>query len=200
MIQSPKVDKLKEDVKKHANQYPLQHIFGGVAVNNMGKVIGQQASMLSSDPNEVEEATRQNMLKHAEYHRLVVTQSVIEPARHQIIIEHNPQLSDTLPLIYNNPFVPEGREMIYAEGLLKGLEGDFLSAMHLLIPQIENTMRYILRKNGALTSNIDSEGIQDERSLNDTLFRPEIIEIFGDDIIFDLQGLLVERFGANLRN
>jgi hypothetical protein len=200
MIQSPKVDKLKEEVKRLADQYPLQHIFGGVAVNHMGKVIGRQASMLSSDPDEVEEATRQNMLKHAEYHRLIMTQSVIEPARHQIILEHNPQLSDIMPLVYNNPFVPEGREVIYAEGLLKGLEGDFLCALHLLIPQVENTMRHILRKRGVLTSSIDSAGIQDERSLNDTLFRPEIIEIFGNDIIFDLQGLLVERFGANLRN
>lgn len=200
MIQSPKIDNLEKEVKKLADQYPLQHIFGGVAVNHMGKVIGRQASMLSNDPKEVEEATRQNMLKHAEYHRLVVTQSVIEPARHQIILEHTPQLSDFVPVVYNNPFVPEGREVIYAQGLLNGLEGDFLCAVHLLIPQIENSMRHILRKRGVLTSSIDSAGIQDERSLNDTLFTSEVIEIFGDDIIFDLQGILVERFGANLRN
>ncbi len=200
MVQPPKIDNLEKEVKKLANQYPLQHIVSGVAVNHMGKVIGRQASMLSNDPKEVEEATRQNMLKHAEFHRLVITQSVVEPARHQIILEHNPQLSDFLPVVYNNPFVPEGRELIYAQGLLNGLEGDFVCAIHLLIPQIENSMRYILRKRGIVTSGIDSAGIQDERSINDTLFTPEIKEVFGEDIVFDLQGLLVERFGANLRN
>ncbi len=70
----------------------------------------------------------------------------------------------------------------------------------MLIPQIENSMRYILRRKGVITSGIDSSGIQDEHSLNETLFTTELNEVFGDDIIFDLQGLLVERFGVNLRN
>ena len=200
MVQSANVDNLRKEVKMLANQYPLQHIFSGVAVNQMGKVIGRQASMLSSDPTEVEEAERQNMFKNSEYHRLVLTQSVIEPARHQIFLEHNSQLSDLVPIVYNNPFVPENREMIFAQGLLNGLEGDFLCAAHILIPQIENSMRSILRIRGVLTSSIDTVGIQDERSLNDTLYTKELEEVFGEDIIFDLQGLLVERFGANLRN
>lgn len=200
MVQSAKVDKLRKEVKRLANQYPLQHIFSGVAVNQMGKVIGRQASMLSSDPTEVEEATRQNMFKHAEFHRLVITQSVIEPARHQIFLEHNPQLSDLIPIVCNNPFVPENRELIFAQGLLNGIEGDFLCAAHLLIPQIENSIRFILSRRGVSTSSIDSVGIQDELSLGDTLNTKELEEVFGEDIIFDLQGLLVERFGANLRN
>jgi hypothetical protein len=200
MVQSPKIKNLESEVKKLANQYPLQHLMGGVAVNHFGRVIARQASMFSSDPNEVEEATRQNMLKHAEFHRLFTTQAIIEPARHQIILEHNAQLNNIMPIVHNNLFVPENRENIYAQGLLKGLEGDFLSAAHLLIPQIENSIRHILIAKGVITSGVDSNGIQDERSLNDTLFTPEIKEVFGPDIIFDLQGILVERFGANLRN
>jgi hypothetical protein len=61
-------------------------------------------------------------------------------------------------------------------------------------------MRFILSKKGVLTSSIDSNGVQNERNLNDTLYTSEIEEVFGNDIIFDLQGLLVERFGANLRH
>jgi hypothetical protein len=166
----------------------------------MGKVIGRQASIFSNDPTEVEEATRQNMFRHAEFYRLFKTQSIIEPARHQIILEHNPQLSDLIPVVYDNPFVPENREMIFAKGLLHGLEGDFVEAAHLLIPQIENSMRFLLRNRGVVTSSINSKGIQNERNLNDTLYTSEIEEIFGKDIIFDLQGLLVEKFGANLRH
>lgn len=200
MVQSPKIDNIKKEVIESANKYPMQHLVSAVVVNNMGKVIGRQASMFSSDPKEVEEATRQNMLRHADFHRLFMTQSVIEPARHHIILEHNPQLSDLTPIIYNNPFIPENREMIFAKGLLNGLQGDFVEAAHLLIPQIENSMRTFLDRNEALTSNIDSNGVQNERNLNDTLYASEIEEIFGKDIVFDLQGLLVERFGANLRN
>jgi hypothetical protein len=200
MVQSPKIDNIRKEVIESANKYPLQHLVSAVAVNKMGKVIGRQASMFSSDPKEVGEATLQNMHRHSEFHRLFMTQSVIEPARHHIILEHNPQLSDLYPIVYSNPFVPENREKIFAKGLLKGLEGDFVEAAHLRIPQIENSMRAFLERKEALTSNIDSNGIQNERNLNDTLYTAEIEEIFGKDVVFDLQGLLVARFGANLRN
>ncbi len=57
-----------------------------------------------------------------------------------------------------------------------------------------------MTQHGVNTSGIDSKGIQDEHSLNATLRLPEMNEIFGEDITFDLQGLLVERFGYNHRN
>jgi hypothetical protein len=200
MVNSPKINNLEKEMKENANKYPLQHLVSAVTINKMGKVIGRQASIFSNDPKEVEEATRQNMLRHAEFHRLIITQSIIEPARHQITIEHNPQLSNLIPIVYDNPFVPENREMIFAKGLLHGLEGNFIEAVHLLIPQIENSMRFFLRKKGVVTSSINSNGIQNERNLNYTLYTSEIEEVFGQDIIFDLQGLLVENFGANLRH
>jgi len=200
MVKSPKIKDLESEVKKSANQFPLQHLMSGVAVNHLGKVTARQASMFSGESNEVEEAIRQNMLKHAGFHRLFTTQAFIEPARHQIFLEHNAQIDNFMPFVQNNFFVPEGRESIFAQGLLKGLEGDFLVSSHLLIPQIENSIRHILSAKGVVTSGVDSNGIQDERSLNDTLFTPEIQEVFGPDIIFDLQGILVERLGVNLRN
>ena len=120
MVNSPKIEDLKEESKNLANQYPLQHLISGVAVNQDGKVVARQASMFSSDPKEVEEAMRQNMLKNAEFHRLFITQAFIEPARHQILLEHNALLSDFIPIVQDNLFVPEGREYIYALGLLKG--------------------------------------------------------------------------------
>jgi hypothetical protein len=42
--------------------------------------------------------------------------------------------------------------------------------------------------------------VQEERDLNILLRFPEVTEMFGEDTVFEMQGLLVERFGANLRN
>jgi hypothetical protein len=70
----------------------------------------------------------------------------------------------------------------------------------LIIPQVENSIRYLLEQRGVTVSRFDDEGIQDERPLNDILYCPEIDEIFGEDLAFDLRGLLVERHGSNLRN
>lgn len=200
MVNSPNVDNLRKEVKELANKYVFQYIVSGVAVNKDGKVTARKASMFSNDPSEVEESIKQNMHQHAEFHRLIVAQSVIEPARHRINLDHNAILSDFMNIVNDNPFVPVGREHLFAQGLLSGLEGDYVIAAHILIPQIENTIRYILTQKGVVTSGMDSNGIQDERSLNSTLYTKEIEEVFGKDIVFDLQGLLVERMGANLRN
>lgn len=88
---------------------------------------------------------------------------------------------------------------MFAKGLHAGFENDFVTAAHLLIPQVENSIRHLLTMQGVIVSGFD-RGIQDERSLNTTLYTPEAVKLFGEDIVFDLQGLFVERFGSNLRN
>ena len=47
---------------------------------------------------------------------------------------------------------------------------------------------------------MDSQGIQEEHTLSKIMYLPEIKKIFGEDTAFDLQGLLVESAGSNVRN
>ena len=198
---SPEVSILRKEVQEPAKEYPGRHLVPVVEVNEKGKVVGSSAdSIFSNDPNEVEAAMRANMFKQAEFHHAIDTQGIIEPVRCQINLEHNVRVSDFIPIVSNNPLIPEGREHIYAQGLHAGMEGDFLVAAHLLIPQFENSIRHVLTQHGVITSGIDPRGIQDEHNLNKTLYLQEIHDIFGEDITFDLRGLLIERFGANLRN
>ena len=200
IVSTPEVNDLREEVQTWIKEYPIQHLFQTVSVDERGKVTGRMPNVNSDDSEEVKKAFRAKMFKQSFYHHAITAQGIIEPARHQINLEHNVRLSDFIPIVSNNPFIPAGRELIYAQGLHAGMEGDFLVAVHLLIPQLENSIRYVLKQNGVTTSGIDSKGVQDERSLNTTLYLPEMQEIFGEDITFDLQGLLVERFGNNLRN
>jgi hypothetical protein len=197
---SPEVNNLKKQVQELVKEYPIQHILPIVGINEKGRATGIMPNLFSDDPKEAEEALQANMFKHARYHHTTYVEGIIEPARNQINLEHNIRINDFIPIVSNNPFIPAGRELIFAQGLHAGMEGDFIAVAHLLIPQIENSIRHVLTQHGVITSGIDSEGIQDERSLNITLHLSEMNEIFGEDIIFDLQGLLVERFGYNLRN
>ena len=201
MGKSPEVSNLRKEVQELAKEYPIRHLLSVVKVNEKGKVVGSSPNNLFSDnQEEAESAMRANMFKQAKFHHTIHTQGIIEPVRCQINLEHNVRLSDFIPIVSNNPLIPEGREQIYAQGLHAGMEGDFLVAAHLLIPQFENSIRHVLAQHDVITSGIDPQGIQDERSLNTTLYLPEMHDIFGEDITFDLQGLLTERFGANLRN
>jgi hypothetical protein len=72
-----------------------------------------------------------------------------------------------------------------------------------LIPQVENSLRVVLQRQGVITTGLDSASKrQDEQSLNVTLYEyeDELESIFGQKIVFELQNLLVEPLGGNLRN
>ena len=197
---SPSVQKLKERVENSVKNHFLQFLVSGVIVNDKGKVIGKKPNMMSSDPEEVGQAKKAEMYSQARFDRGFITQGLIEPVRHQIISEHNVQIRDFYPIVKNSPFVPEDREQLFAHGLHAGLMGDYLMATHLLLPQVENSIRYLLEQRDVTVSRLDADGIQDERPLNDILYCPEVDEIFGEDVAFDLRGLLIERYGSNLRN
>nr|WP_322721103.1 DUF4209 domain-containing protein [Nostoc sp. ChiQUE02]MDZ8234200.1 DUF4209 domain-containing protein [Nostoc sp. ChiQUE02] len=201
----PKASFLQQEVLEIAVENPIYHFFPSVMINQMGKPIARQPKLgLSNNPEEVERSIRFEMYKNAILYQKLHAQAYIEPARDQINLEHNVQVKDLFAIVSNNPFVPLGREDQFAKGLYAGLTGDFITSTHILIPQIENSIRYLLRKYGALPSKIDiNKGIEDERDLNTTLFPrnyPQINSIFDEDILFDLQGLLIERSGSNLRN
>ena len=200
-----KVSYLRQQVHKQTREFIASHLFPVVMMNEMGKVVARQpGSVLSSDPNEAEAATRFEMNKNAAHYQAFHAQAIIEPARYQINLEHSVRVKDLLPLVSNSPFVPPEREDLFAKGLYAGLTGDFFTSTHILIPQIENSVRYLLwAQQGVRTSGLDNNGIQKEYHLSTTLYPsqcPEITSIFDEDTLFDLQGLLVEDSGSNLRN
>jgi hypothetical protein len=193
---SPSVDHLKEVAQKVVKDTPLQHLISAEIKNEVGRIVGRRSSMLEEDP------IKKEMFQHARLAQQFQALYIIEPVRQQINSEHGSQPQDLLPIVTNNPFVPQRREYIYMKGLYAGLTGDFLVAAHLLIPQLENSIRHLLYRSGTATSKFDEYEIQDEFDLNTMLgkYHPQLVGILGEDTVFDLQGLLVERSGYNLRN
>jgi len=196
----PKVEDLKKQATKSASEHPLQHLIPAMTVDRQGKIVGKRPSMLSKDPEEVEAALRAEMFWQAGFSENIDVRWLLEPVIQQIVLEHPCRLSDFLAIVSNNPLVPEGREMLYAKGLQAGMRGDLDIAAHFLIPQFEHSVRYVLAQRGIITSSIDQEGIQQEYDLNRTLYMPILKEIFGEDMVFHLQRILVDPLGGNLRN
>ncbi|WP_204106309.1 MULTISPECIES: DUF4209 domain-containing protein [Spirulina sp. CCY15215] len=196
-----KVSELRQEVLNNSQEYIGLALFREVIINEMGKTIARQpSSLLSKNSDESEKAIDFQMNRQASFKQIHFADPCISVARKQIYLEHPVRISDFFPLVLNNPFVPRGRELLFAKGLYAGLTGDFFTSTHILIPQIENSVRYLLQKNGHIASGYDDRGIQNEHNLNSTLYRPEITEIFDEDTLFDLKNLLVEHSGSNLRN
>jgi hypothetical protein len=200
MLRLPKVDDLRIQARKSASEHPLQHLITAMAIDRQGKVVGKRPSMLSENEEDVDAALRGEMFFHAGISENIDVNWTLLPVIRQIVIEHPCRLNDILPIVSNNPLVPEGREMLYAKGLQAGIRSDLDIAAHFLIPQFEHSIRYILAQRGVITSSIDQDGIQQEYDLNKTLYMSEVKDAFGTDVVFHLQRLLVEPLGGNLRN
>jgi hypothetical protein len=75
-----------------------------------------------------------------------------------------------------------------------------VTAIHVLVPQIENLVRVHVKAAGARTSTIDRNGIQNENGLSTLMELPEAAQVFGDNLAFEFRALFCEPSGPNLRN
>lgn len=194
---------LRELVDMMMQENQLLFALSAVTLDDRGRVTDRRPSVLTEDENQIEAVKKAEMLRLATLLQELQASAFVLPALHQIHTEHDIRESDALRIARHSPFVPADREVIFARGLYAGFQGDFLVAAHLLIPQIENSIRHVLNLAGTITSTLDSTFIQQELDLNTMLYSPykeSLLEIFGEDIVFDLEGLLVSKFGSNLRN
>jgi len=83
---------------------------------------------------------------------------------------------------------------------LPDMMGHFVSALHLLVPQIEDMVRWHLKVRGVKTTTLDSKGIETENALGTLMESYETNQVFGEDMAFEFKALLCDPFGHNLRN
>jgi hypothetical protein len=190
---------LREHAIENEKYAPIASGLARVFKNASGRTVGKSPSRFSEDLDDGEAALRQAMRFELGMHR-DMTGALIAAARAQIVLEHPAVLRYWAPMLQNNPFVPPGREDMFAQGLQAGLMGNLLVATHLLIPQFENSVRELLYRFNIASSKYDKNGIQNEKDTQELLFTPEFKEIFGPAITFDLQSLLVIHAGPNLRH
>lgn len=85
-------------------------------------------------------------------------------------------------------------------GISRFLEKDYLSALHILVPQFESTVRRMFSKVGYTTTSIRKGNTQQAITFNEFLLRNDVKSSFGNDIHKLIQIVMVEQSGLNLRN
>lgn len=188
--------------QRNMERFPMRHLVTSFTLSDNDKVVSRSIGGGATDESkEREAALRVEMYRQADMLRQLKVIGSIEPAREEILFENHPRVKDFELLLTDNPMVPSGREPLFADGLLAGLRGDFVVAAHLLIPQLEHALRCMLEGLGHPTFRIDArDGLQYDHDLNTLLYLSPIVDHLGEDLIFDLRGLLVEQCSTNLRN
>jgi hypothetical protein len=183
------------------NFAPFEHLVQETTIDTQGRMMAHKESLIGITGDAAEIELQKRMYEHAaKYSWPWRADKFIEPARRQIWRQHQPRLDNLFYLIWNNPFIPPGHEGIFLKGIFYGLAGDYLIASHLLAPQIENSIRYVLEQSGVDISNLNSDMTQQVKLLGILLEMPEALKLFGPDLIFELKGVLKEKHGYSFRN
>ncbi len=192
---------LKDEVVKAAKEAPLTYLMGAAIVDSQGRTTAKKESLFNLKGDAAEQALEAETFSHAtRFHWPLRVDGFIEPARAQILNDHKPTFQDLFFIVRNNPFIPPGHEGIFLRGLHSGFHGDFAVATHLLTPQIENSLRYVLESHGVDVSNLMSDGTQPVKVLGAIFGMAETKQIFGEPLCFELRGCLIEKTGFDFRN
>lgn len=195
-------DELRSSALERMRQYPLPSLFSATVISRDGRVIAKRPAMsLGGELTEDDEiAIRAEMIR--DYGTLVsiVAQGDIWPALEVLLLEHRLRESDFIDLARHSPLVPKERAGLFGKALFAGYERDFVTALHILIPQIEHLVRVHLKEAGAKTTNLDKDGVQNENGMSTLMDLPEAEQVFGKDLAFEFKSLFCDAFGPNLRN
>lgn len=192
----------RESALERIRQHPLQAMFPATVMSRDGRVIAKRPGMsLGSSLTEDDQVViRAEMIRDYGILLSIVVQGDIGPALEVLLLEHRLTEADFVQLARQSPIVPNGREQLIGKGLFAGFDRDFVTALHLLVPQIEHIVRYHLKQVEVKTTTLSIDGIENESGLSTLMERSEVRQIFGENIAFEIRALFCDAFGPNLRN
>lgn len=198
---SPDPRQLRDEVEKQAAQSPLSSIIPMSVHDDEGKVVSRSPGLALGEEND-DTAVLHLIARNESMRRQVTVSGMIEPARRLINAEHPLDQSHFAPITEMSPFVPAERTDIYALGFARFFNGDFISALHIIVPQLENSLRYVLRQTGVDASKIQNDMTQENRTLSIMLEkdRESLEKLFGEAIVFEIDNLFLFKGGPTIRH
>lgn len=191
---------LRKTTEKVIAKHPIQATLSASIYDASGRKVGVRPSILTDDKVEYERAITGLMEQDAGLRRNLAIHAHIAPAVRQVIEDHDVDQAHIAAVLNDSAFIPAERRELFYQAFEAGFRWDFSTALHILIPQVENALRHILEQQGVSPLNVDSEGVEEVWGYERILNHPKTTEVLGEDFVFELRSLLVERLGPNLRH
>jgi hypothetical protein len=201
VARSPEPEQLVQEAVKTIQEHPLSSIFGASHHDREGKVLHRTEGGIFG--NDASDPAVQQQIAQAESIRRNIVSFEIDVARRTINEQH--YLSDNVfrALLQYCAFVPQDLVATFARGFTRYFRGDFVSAVYILTPLLENSLRHVLKAYGHdVTIFDDATQTQQDRTIS-SLFeqmRPELDAAFTLAITTDIENVFLKRPGPYLRH
>ena len=193
---SPDPEELRQEQRGLARQFILSSLFATVIHSHDGRKTATIPGIESS-----EEKGLRGRIVQSEEHRRRLIATALEHARFELTLDHSPNLPFLTQLAAVSPLVEPGHELTVAKGIANYLAGDHLTALHLLMPQLEAGLRYALGVRGEDVVIIRPDGTQEMAKLGDLLgkLRPKLVKLLDERTVFEIENLFARPEGPKLR-
>lgn len=113
-----------------------------------------------------------------------------------------PTTEDVLDFLCQSPLFAESRSGLLRDGLLAHEQEDFVKAIHVLVPRVEDILRNFLGRLGRPTLKTvrGQPGIMDAKNMNDVLRDEQMRTVLTENLWRYLEVVYVDKRGMNLRN
>lgn len=193
---------LREQAIKLIQRHPLSTLFESSHHDHEGKVI-YRSSAAGTFGGADEGPIQQQIARNESMRRGLIVSGTIEPAREAIMTQHLVTEDDFEVICRNTPFIPPGHQATFARGFARFFQGDMTSALYVLVPQLENSLRHVLKSRGHDVTKIDTNDMTQEDRTISSLFeqmRTEMEEILGKPVIDDIERVFLDKAGPYIRH
>ena len=200
LARSPDPDELRDRARERISDAPLSTMMSSTRIDDEGKVIARVPGLLEGEDDS--NALQYHIAEYEGFRRGAVAQGQIEPARNLIQAEHPVDRRNLRPIALWTPFVPADRVDLVTTGLARFIGGDMFSALHILVPQLEHSLRHMLQQTGVDTSKIKVGMTQENLTLSVMLdkMREPMEKILGPAIVFEIENLFTFDGGPAIRH
>ncbi len=196
---APEPAKLRQDAAVAMKDAIASSLFGRTYLDGDGKTIHRTEAGDSGDDG----AIAGQIAQHESIRRQVHAAGLIDPVRRNLNDRFFLDKVLFRSLLSYSPFVPSDLLETYSVGFVRFFQGDFISAVYILTPLLENSLRFVLKQSGHdVTRFDDASRTQQDRTISQLFeqMRPELNAIFGDTIVADIEHTFVKRPGPAIRH
>lgn len=195
------IELLRTEARAMGEAAPLMAAMPASFVDEKGRTAQRvPGAPHEGEPDDVWFTHMINRLESMHRHRTIV--ALIDPARLVVQARFGLGPADFMPLVGCSVFVPEDGREVFTLGFTRLFQGDFISATHLLIPQVEPCLRHVLQINGVDASKRADDGTEQDLSLNNIYarHRSALETIFGTNLAWEIDRLFNTKPGPALRH
>lgn len=199
---SPQPEQLVNSALEKIRKYPLSSLFGTSFHDREGKAIYR------SNGGDIGGQTNENsvhiaVLQDEDVRRMIFVNSNIKVARQHIMDNFHIGEDVFHAFLSHSPFIPNDLLHTYSRGFQRFFEADYVSALYILTPMLENSLRHVLKSSGHDVTNFDgAQQVQQDMTISAIFdrMRRELEGIFGPAAVADVDRVFLLRPGPTIRH